>query len=117
MKLFSYKLLTFFYVLFAIIAPLQGSSDNDIENQLVSVEDRIYVSPEDLLITKSGIFLVSLGEAFPVTALYVDTQGIYIKKEDKIYDQCRNGHKIYHLACGGCDNWWCVFRCKCCSPW
>jgi hypothetical protein len=119
MRNLSLKFMAVLYVLFVMASvPLNGASTDFIENYDQSiVGDRIYIASEDLLITKYGIFLMSSGEALPLTAIYVDSQGIYIKKEDKIYDTCLNGHKIYHQACGGCANWWCAFRCKCCSPW
>jgi hypothetical protein len=91
-----------------------------IECQTQPTEERINVSSDELLITEHGIFLMKFGQVLPLTAIYADVQGLYIKApklEDKIYNTCPNGHEIYHQYCQGCANWWCHFRCKCYSPW
>lgn len=118
MKHLLLKFMALLYLLFAMTSiPLNGESIGMVENFDQNInKKRIYIDSKDLLITDHGIFLIKSGEALPLTALYVDTQGIFFLA-DKIYDTCGNGHKIYHLACGGCANWWCAYRCKCCSPW
>ncbi len=82
-------------------------------------EERVNIYAHELLITDSGIYLNRAGEALPLTAVYADAHGLYIKVNPKHYyhTQCRNGHEIYHQACGGCANWSCPGRCKCYTAW
>ena len=82
---------------------------------------KYYVDSQNLLIEEGGLFLIEEGEVIPLKSIAVDHIGMYIIAKDKISAYtCPNGHSIYHpkpSGCGGCSNWWCAFRCKCCSPW
>jgi hypothetical protein len=117
-----------FITLFCILAvlagfPSIGEANNNVPSQEQQIIDgRIDISPSDLLIREDGIFLIKADNVLPLPAVYVDSKGLFIidptvKKEDKIWNACGNGHEIYHYECGGCAHWWCPFRCKCHSPW
>lgn len=81
-------------------------------------EERLDVTLNDLLFLEHGIYLINAEEFIPLKALYTDSKGLFVMiPRDKIWNECNNGHRIYHQACGGCANWWCAFRCKCYSPW
>jgi hypothetical protein len=107
------------FLLFSMVAfihPLSAKEPSypNIDNQ------KIYISPNELVFTQEGIFLLHAQELIPIDAIFSDREGIFIidpLKYDKITDTCPNGHKIYHLECGGCAWWYCNFRCKCYSPW
>lgn len=86
------------------------------------IDEKIYLSPHELLVTDCGLFLLTRDTALPLTAIFSDANGIYINFPVEAAGQmkaytCPNGHDIYHRECGGCANWWCNFRCKCYSPW
>lgn len=87
-------------------------------------QERINIEPHELFVTQNSLLLLRDNEAFPLTAVYADADGLYAildaRREDKIWDPnercCGNGHLVY-CPCGGCAFWWCNFRCKCHSPW
>lgn len=87
-----------------------------------SPQSGIQVLKENILITDEGLFIIDEGYLVEVDEIYFDHKKLCVKKHKdlqagKIWDECDNGHKIYHQACQGCANWWCLFRCKCYSPW
>jgi hypothetical protein len=79
------------------------------------VENKIYIQPEQILITHEGIFVLIEGAQVLVRQLNCDERGLFCFAEDldKITDKCPNGHKIWCGRCGGCVTRWCKFRCKC----
>jgi len=83
------------------------------------MSSRINISPDELLITENGMFLLKSDDALPLTAVFADAEGLFIidPVAGRLHNECLNGHPLYHQECRGCANWWCVFRCKCHSPW
>ena len=121
------KFMVFFLVLAVLVGLPSISNANELTTNYDSqqtIERRINISSDDLLITEEGIYFIKSGEALPVRAVFADLDGLYIiesalntGRQDRIWNTCDNGHDIYHPACGGCGFWWCNFRCKCYSPW
>ena len=120
------KFQTLAFVIFAVISSYTNLSANTREIAVDEFrkdsnlfESKIYVTPDEILLTKNGIYYLLHGEALPVISLNCDEKGVYIEpvQQDSIRDSCPNGHKIYHTACMGCAFWWCPYRCKCYSPW
>ena len=107
--------------IFFMAAACHASDSQSEENELV----KLYVSSENLLIDGNSLLLIDEDEVIQVKSIAVDNNGLYVimARGDRIYHKtkCGNGHDIYHPksqnGCDGCSNWWCVFRCKCCSPW
>lgn len=88
--------------------------------------EQIQITKDDLILTDNGIYFIEDGEITEVSAIYSNANGIIVVpnrdlQKGGIVSTCGNGHDIYHHyhdgGCGGCANWWCVFRCKCNSPW
>jgi hypothetical protein len=90
--------------------------------EMTIIDDRIDIYADELLISDSGLFLIRSGEILPITALFVDSEGLFIRESmqaGKVWEHntCLNGHEIWHKECRGCAHWFCPFRCKCYSPW
>jgi hypothetical protein len=114
MKYLNRSILTFVMALLVLIFSPINASENPPNNR---TEDKIYLAPENVLITQEGIFYVQSNKIIEVDAIYTDCEGIYMRGKEKADNRCGNGHPLYHIECGGCANWWCNFRCKCSSPW
>lgn len=87
--------------------------------------EQIQVSMDELILSDQGIYLIEDGVLVEVSAVYSSAQGVTVVpnrdvQKGQINTVCGNGHDIYHHrhdgGCGGCANWWCVYRCKCNSP-
>jgi hypothetical protein len=86
--------------------------------ELQSIDDRINISPNELLITESGLYLLRFGEALPLATVFADSDGLYIRVSSirrKQLETCLNGHEVFcrNRKCLGCIEEWCVFRCRC----
>lgn len=103
-------------------------ADNLEQNELATTYQKIYVSSEELIISDQGLFLVEGDDLILLKSIGIDEIGIYVEKlvQDEQIGPLKAptcvwcGHPIYcerPQGCGGCSNWWCGLRCKCCSPW
>lgn len=111
------KILIMFY-LSVLLAPMIGSafqendntySHHNIENKF----EKIYLEPEQVIISKEGLFINVYNAVFKIPKLHSDVAGIYVLANYlKVNKRCDNGHIIY-CQCGGCCNRICKFRCRC----
>lgn len=117
---------SFHLAFFAFCMSVFGFSVDSRAHDQVNLErneERIYVSPTELVISNDGLFLIDSNELIPLLVIGLDEFGFYIEAKakpeirPKKNPTCVNGHPIYHKECGGCAHWWCNSRCKCHSPW
>lgn len=92
----------------------ENSEDLDLNHEeiikaLDTVEKKIYVEPEAILITSEGIFLNLEGELFAISNIFADGEGIYTFDcywEPCFSDdwQCDRGHwsPCYENKCVSC---------------
>lgn len=81
---------------------------------------KVYVTSQNLLIEGNALLLIDEDEVVQVQSIAFDKAGLYVvMARDSIRDRtCPNGHPVYDVrGCQGCANVWCVYRCRCCSPW
>ena len=120
---------SYFFLCYLIFLVLYSNSafSSDLEDNYLEhnrkTNQKLYVNPNDLLISEAGLFLVGASELISLKKVEFDEYGFYVvaakntEIRPKQESMCMNGHPIYHEECGGCANWWCNFRCKCHSPW
>lgn len=82
---------------------------------------RIYIQPNQVILSQNSIFVVVNNEKIFVNQLGCDESGLYFmshflnlpKKPTK--ERCTNNHTIWCKACSGCVFRYCRSRCKCVS--
>ena|ERR1700722_3246733 len=81
----------FFWCLFLILTGAGGLNQTYATIQTVSFDEgsKIYVSPEQIQITKDGIFVVLEFEYIQIQAIMQDDQGIHYLKIPPLYWTCR----------------------------
>jgi hypothetical protein len=84
---------------------------NNIEGVAV-YDDKIYIQPEQLIISSEGIFFVTQDLILPINQLNADCQGLFIPQVSP-WGKCPNGHPVKCPNCIGCGNNCCAHRCKC----
>ena len=75
---------------------------------------KIYIKLDQLSISTEGMFVNVQGETQPISALFRDTQGLYVMASELTNDgypfqyQCRNGHPA-PMGTGRCNQPDCVY--------
>ena len=98
------------------------------QGQHGNISTRMYVNIQEIVSNEEGLFLIDVDDLIPLKSIAIDDFGCFVEtmfRGDKIRPQdnptCMNGHPVYHLkrygGCDGCAHPWCIFRCKCHSPW
>jgi hypothetical protein len=87
-------------------------------NSNCQITDKCRLCDQRIAIKNNELFLIKNGEIFPLTAVFHDGNGLFIRyssiKLGKISpNNCPNGHSIWCKQCGGCGFWPCPFCCKC----
>jgi hypothetical protein len=77
--------------------------------------EKLYLEPEQVIISKNGIFLKIADTFYQSPELYSDDAGIYIPIHYVVtrHEKCDYGHLIICKRCGGCAGCVCPFRCHC----
>ena len=76
--------------------------------------EKIYVSPDQIVLTNSGIFLIEGHELIPISNISYDDGGLFIPNFLVNKERCDYGHSIKCKRCEGCsDRRSCPFRCRC----
>jgi hypothetical protein len=75
------------------------------------IEEKLYISIDQVILTKDGMFLMTEKGISLITQLNWDDNGYYLGKVE--YKKCYNGHPQVCLDCHGCGNKTCVWRCNC----
>ncbi len=106
----------FLFVLLVIFTSLVEGAIDSPNPSKHEFEERIYISSNDLLIVDNSLYLIQGEEIIPISVLFSDNIGLYIKDEflgHSAQDACPNGHRIMHYVCNGCGNYSCIYRCRC----
>lgn len=128
MKYFKFR---FFFFLFWVMMGLHFScfsqesnfkSANHLDNyHSVFNEDKIYISPEQVIISQEGLFLVIDSTVYAIEQLNADASGIYVDVSftyvaNYVVNKgrsCKNGHMAICKTCKGCSSETCRYGCKC----
>lgn len=75
-------------------------------------EDKVYVSPDQVIVSEEGLFIVVDSVCIKVREIQCDDEGPYVNAA--IFEKrCWNGHPVLCDTCTGCSRLLCQFRCKC----
>lgn len=80
-------------------------------NQGKVIEEKIYILPDQMILSKEGIFLITDRGLGLITQLNWDENGYYTGNIE--FKRCDNGHPQVCLDCHGCGNKKCIYRCNC----
>lgn len=75
----------------------------------VTLEEKQYLSSEQVIISERGIEVVIDDIVYPVAQLNSDPNGLYVLRIDL---GCTK-HRPVCVTCGGCVFWGCPYRCAC----
>jgi hypothetical protein len=79
-----------------------------------TVEEKIYVPHDQILLTNEGIFLIKGNTLIPVPQLNCDEHGIYVPPAlFAANPRCPKGHVIRCWRCYGCSWRRCEYSCQC----